>query len=289
MTQLVPGRPETTDIAKAQARRLGKALLPDLVVSHGKALEIVAQLHGHKTWGSLNSTLSPVSVSSHAYDLGLQTSVTTPVDTPKRTNARWSEGELESLINLQKTHGTIEVGFGYRDKIDKILADGCVSVSLLDSLFDAVSKQMGDFAFAIKGKRLVELFDIVTQTYLNWPGSEDDQTIGFESVTIADAAYLLISMERLGIDAHPERLVSAVNTATKGKKMVSKSELACLWYATEKAAAGREKMSVGHIVEMPEELHERFTTPTGYTCSVYRNAGSPVAVIIETPAPGTRN
>ena len=55
---ILPGTPETPEIAKAQAKRLAKALEPRLRLQHGQALELVARTHGQETWGHLYAALA---------------------------------------------------------------------------------------------------------------------------------------------------------------------------------------------------------------------------------------
>lgn len=56
--EILPGTPETADIAKAQAKRLSKALEGRLPLKHGQALEVIARTHGQETWGHLCASLA---------------------------------------------------------------------------------------------------------------------------------------------------------------------------------------------------------------------------------------
>ena len=57
MPNLLPGSPETPEIAKAQARRLASALKDDLPLKHGQALELIARIHGQQSWGHLRAEI----------------------------------------------------------------------------------------------------------------------------------------------------------------------------------------------------------------------------------------
>ncbi|MEP3668230.1 MAG: glyoxalase superfamily protein [Roseibium sp.] len=57
MPNLLPGSPETLDVAKAQARRLTSALQSTLPLKHGQALELIAKIHGQESWGHLRSAI----------------------------------------------------------------------------------------------------------------------------------------------------------------------------------------------------------------------------------------
>ncbi|WGR54762.1 glyoxalase superfamily protein [Paracoccus versutus] len=58
MTDQNLGLPATTDIAKAQAKRLRSALPTNLNIGHSQALELIARVHGEQSWGRLNSLIS---------------------------------------------------------------------------------------------------------------------------------------------------------------------------------------------------------------------------------------
>lgn len=199
MNILFPGSPETSSIAKAQAKRLKKALEPDLQLSHGQALELVAKIHGERSWGAMNSRFD---TATHAYDLGLPPHApdTSP---PARQLSGWTSEELERMVALLRSHPRVATTQRYRSMLDKIVGEGCVVVGSVDGLLDAVSKQLGDFAFAMHGKRIIELFGIATESYLYRPSETDDRTMGFEAISIAGAAALMIKLERLGLDTHP--------------------------------------------------------------------------------------
>lgn len=49
--------PENLTCAKAQAKRLRKALSERCVISHGEALEYIAAIHGQESWGHLHNLL----------------------------------------------------------------------------------------------------------------------------------------------------------------------------------------------------------------------------------------
>jgi hypothetical protein len=278
---LALGYPESITIAKSQARRLAKALEPHHALSHSQALEAVAKMHGDRSWGAMNTRLTSKS-SETDYDLGYRY---VPPDKPvqERIWTGWSMAELERLIGVLRTHPRVAPSENYRTRLDKIIADGCVSVGSIDDIFDAISAAIGDFAFAMHG-RLVELFRIETQSYLHRPDEGATGTIGFQSLDIAAAASLMIKLEWIGLDTHPERLVDAVNRATKGRPYVTRHQIDCLWYRTEKEGAGRQCLVAANAFwEDTDAEDERFVTATGHRCTVFKNERGEVEVLLVDP------
>jgi hypothetical protein len=286
MTNVVPGFPETIDIAKAQAKRLVKALEPHCNLTHSQALEVVAKTHGERAWGAMSSRFQDHAASPPAYDLGLPHHPTGKRP-PERAVRGWKPEELESLVSLLRTHPKVTTTAKYRSMLDRIVAEGCVVVGSVDGLLDAVSKDLGDFAFGMHGERMVELFDINAESYLYRPGANDESTTGFKGISVAGAAALMIKLERLGLDTHPEHLVSVVNKAAAGRGMLTKHELECLWYRSEKEGSGPQRLTVAPFNGYDDEPHDVFTTATGHTCSVYRGkAGSIEMVLVAPPKAG---
>lgn len=190
-------------------------------------------------------------------------------------------------MSLLRTHAKVVTTAKYRSMLDKIVAEGCFVVGSVDGLLDAVSKQMGDFGFEMHGERMVELFDIRAESYLYRPGEKDERTMGFQAISVAGAAALMIKLERLGLDTHPEHLVSVVNKATAGRGMLTSHELECLWYRSEKEGAGPQRLTVAPYGGYDDEPHDVFKTANGHTCSVYRDkAGSIEMVLVAPPRAG---
>lgn len=276
---LIPGYPEDITIAKSQAKRLAKAIELQYRLSHSQALEVVAKMHGERSWGAMSAHFENVPAGAPNYDLGYR-HVEPGEPAPDRNMRGWTPEELERLVGLLRTHPKVVVSDSYRAKMEKIVAAGCVTVGSIDDIFDTVSPKMGDFAFEMRGTRLVELFDIQTQGYLYRPDEQSSGTMGFEAVSVAGAASLLMRLERLGLDTHPEYLVDVVNRATAGHPMLTHHEVECLWYRSEKAGAGRQRLTAGSFFEDSDAAGEVFVTATGYICTVYRDERGRMDVLV---------
>lgn len=65
--------------------------------------------------------------------------------------------------------------------------------------------------------------------------------------------------------------------------MITKHELDCLWYQSEREWAGRQRLTSGPFIEDEDLEHESFRTATGYECSVYRDEVGNVEVVLIDP------
>lgn len=275
------GFPESLEVAKAQARRLAGAIAPYAQISHSQALEVVSKMHGERNWGAMNARFAGPPNQPEAYDLGLR-HVETGQRPPDYKMRGWKAEELDRFVELLRTHPRVTPSVRYRRILDEIIEERCLSAGYLDKLLDAVSRELGDFSFALKGNRVLELFGIGTESYFYRPNELSDGTTGHHAVSIAGAATLLIKLEHLGLDTHPEHLVSAVNkSAPRG--MLTSDELRCLWYRTEKEGAGRQRLMVSPYVEDTDATGEVFVTATGYSCTVYRGEDGDIEVVVLDP------
>jgi hypothetical protein len=94
----------------------------------------------------------------------------------------------------------------------------------------------------------------------------------------------MIKLEWIGLDTHPERLVDAVNRATKGRPYVTRHQIDCLWYRTEKEGAGRQCLVAANAFwEDTDAEDERFVTATGHRCTVFKNERGEVEVLLVDP------
>jgi hypothetical protein len=272
------GLPESADIAKTQAKRLAKALDPASGYSHSQILELVAKLHGERSWGAMNSRFAEKPPTVTEYDLGYR-----PVgpDEPvrDRNHRGWKSDELERFVKLLRTHPIIRVSDDYRVKLRRVVQDGCVSVGSVDILLDAASSALGDFAFSMPGARLVKLLGIKTESYLHRPSETANGTSGYEAISVAGAASLMMCLERFGLDSHPEFLVDAVNRAAANRAMLTRHEIECLWYSAEKHGSGRQRLMASAYQEDTDAIGDSFDTATGHRCTVFRDAAGTVETV----------
>lgn len=279
---LAPGFPESADIAKTQAKRLGKALGTASIYSHSQVLELVAKLHGERSWGAMSSRFADGATTATSYDLGYR-AIGSDEPPRDRDHRGWRPDELERFVKLLRTHPVNRVSDEYREKLGRVIQDGCVSVGFIDTLLDAASPVLGDFAFSMPGARLVELLGIKTESYLHRPSETANGTSGYEAISVAGAASLMMWLERFGLDSHPEFLVDAVNRAAANRAMLTRQEIECLWYSSEKYGSGRQRLMASVYQEDTEAIGESFVSATGYRCIVYRDERGMVETVTIDP------
>lgn len=279
---LTPGFPESADIAKTQAKRLGKALGTASIYSHSQVLELVAKLHGERSWGAMSSRFADGPMAGTGYDLGYLP-IGSDEPTRDRDHRGWKPDELEKFVKLLRTLPVNRVSDAYREKLGRVIRDGCVSVGFVDTLLDAASPALGDFAFSMSGARLVELLGIKTESYLHRPSETENGTSGYQAISVAGAASLMMWLERFGLDSHPEFLVDAVNRAAANRAMLTRHEIECLWYSAEKYGSGRQRLMASVYQEDTEAIGESFVSATGYRCIVYRDERGMVETVTIDP------
>jgi hypothetical protein len=194
----------------------------------------------------------------------------------------WRPEELESLIDLLHSHNSPATA-GYGKRIRDAVGSGCVHVDLLDGFLEAVSPQLGEFAFCLGGRRLVELFGIGAESYYVRPARKGVWVTQLEALSLAGVAALMIRLERAGICTHPENLVQVVNEAAAKRRLLTPHELECLWYLKEKALAGRYELSCDGVADRPF-FEEIFSTVESRKFTVLRDcSGLPHCVVINPP------
>jgi hypothetical protein len=97
-----------------------------------------------------------------------------------------------------------------------------------------------DMVWALEGRftdqkigDLIRALNIPMRPIYQRPSHGAERCIGQESLTVADVAWLLILMERLGFELDPMILVRPVAQRLKKSKCLNDAELTALWYEKE--------------------------------------------------------
>ena len=129
---------------------------------------------------------------------------------------------------------------------------------------------------------LVDLLGLGTRTVFRRPRRLSDAPLGFEKVAAADAAYILITLERMGFTVSPMTLISHLIPGIQERAFVTNEELLALDYAKSR---GRMTPLVLTARGAPS-AHERTTLQTRrkYRVTVDWDAdGQPVAIEAHAP------
>jgi hypothetical protein len=97
-----------------------------------------------------------------------------------------------------------------------------------------------DMVWALEGRftdqkigDLIKALNIPMRPIYRRPSHRERQCIGMQSLTVADVAWLLILMERLGFELDPMILVEPVAERIKKSNHLNDAELSALWYKLE--------------------------------------------------------
>lgn len=109
--------------------------------------------------------------------------------------------------------------------------------------------------------------------------------MGSQAFQLADAASLLILIERLGFDVDPRTLVAAVRARIAKDPTLDGAELRCYWYEQQRDKdAPLELVAADRNGHDADELFEKFRTPRGYRAELWRTGGGKaLSLIVQAP------
>jgi hypothetical protein len=119
-----------------------------------------------------------------------------------------------------------------------------VAAKLADKFLDQNWADIGDIqdmVWALEGRfadqqigNLIRALNIPMRPIYQRPPHTQHQCIGVQSLTVADVAWLLILLERLGFELDPTILVVPLARRLKKSKHLNDAELSILWYERER-------------------------------------------------------
>lgn len=276
------GLPASTDIAKAQAKRLRSALAPDFPVGHSQSLELIARVHGEQSWGRLNAILpTPANLRTAAPAAAPVTAPAPAAAALKAhdTTAKFPDNHVEQralqglLGGLRKAKDTQPSGRTLTHARE-ILKEEIVSLQAFESYLDSLDVRMGGMVFDMRAEALVSMAGLETVSRYERPGARDAKAFATIGLRPASFAAGLIWLERLGFDTHPELIYEPLIPAIKKAKFISQDELTCLWHIGEKK--GRFQTSeyfIDAVSDIPSPVEETFDGRGGLKITVSRGAG----------------
>lgn len=276
MNTLAPGFPENVTIAKAQAKRLTAALQPSLRLKHGQALEAVAKLHGAESWGHMNALLSGSKPPSPRAPMQPSTQIPSPAivaaNKPSSVGParlvgphphRLSPGALMGLYEaLRASKGTAPTASTHA-MTAKLLKDRLVRSVYLEGWLSTLDTSLGSLIYHMSAETVVELSG-ASATFRYAHPSTDEFMPGRLALRPASFAAVLIWLERLGLDTHPEAFYEPFLRDLRKLSDFEPDELTCLLHKRE-----------GHTFRSEETFHsglevkvaevEEWTGPFGHT------------------------
>lgn len=230
MTDQSMGLPATSDIAKAQAKRLRTALAPDLTIGHSQALELIARVHGEPTWGRLSSMLTGATQVGSLDPSPQKPSADKKPLPPNHVEQRVLQGLWKGLETAKTTHPTAKTA----SKSKEWRKQGIISSIALEEYLDTLDTNLGGMVFDIGAENLMRLAEVETIVKFDRPKARDTSAWATQGLRPASFAAALIWLERLGFDTHPEVFYDPLLEPLKKAKYLSQDELTCFWHAREK-------------------------------------------------------
>lgn len=261
------GLPATPAIAKAQAKRLRTALAPDYTVGHSQALELVARVHGEPTWGRLNSLISASTAMPTYTEEGAQDAPASGRKTPvgKTLEQRAISALLSGLEKARDTAPTAKT----RARTAELLKQEIILPVALEGWLDTLDTSLGGMVFDMGAGTVIELSGATEISRYQRPKAKDTTAYATTGLRPAGFAAVLVWLERLGFDTHPEIFYEAFLADIRRTKLLDEDELTCLWHARERNKFKTfETFNGGVEVEDPEYVS--FTGRTGLNVRAVR-------------------
>lgn len=213
MNEQLTGLPATSDIAKAQAKRLRSALAPDLTIGHSQALELIARVHGEQSWGRLNSLIGvPTSDTSLTGNPnGNAPAMPIPSGTPAEAakSPALPTNHVEQRVLQALWHGLerardTQASPKTRAQTMALLKDEVIATVSVEGWLDTLDTSLGGMIFDMGSENLLKISGVAAVSRFRRPKVRDTSVYGFTGLRPASFAAILIWLERLGFDTHPE-------------------------------------------------------------------------------------
>lgn len=262
MNIMTNGLPANPDIAKAQAKRLRTALAPRLDVSHGQSLELIARVHGEPSWGRLNSLLGEVPPSLPADPAQAAPHSGTVAGLPPRprsgeeTRPSFREpGEAVDQVVLRALWRALGEAKELQpsDKLIKKAAElrrmELIPLASVEPYLDLLDVGLGGMVFDMGASRLIEICGVEMVDIFERPKARATRAIGVQGLRPASFSALLVWLERLGLDVHPEVFCAPLAQDLRRARFLTADELTCLWHEREKKRFKTAELFVDRAVD----------------------------------------
>lgn len=262
------GLPATPTIAKAQAKRLRTALDPELKIGHGQALELIARVHGEASWGRLNSLITTSTPAAPS-----QVDSEQPSPASGKTSLAGTTIEQRAikalLRGVEKARGTFPNAKTHARTAD-LLKQEVIAPIFLEGWLDTLDSDLGGMVFDMGVDTVISLSGATEISRYQRPRAKDTRAYATTGLRPAGFAAVLVWLERLGFDTHPEIFYEAFLPNIKRAKLLNEDELTCLWHARERNQFETfEAFNGGVAIEDPEYVS--FTGRTGLNIRATRS------------------
>ncbi len=272
--------PSSIAAAKAQAKRLKSALAPDYPVAHGQSLELVARIHGEESWGRLRSRYASLTDETSAdIDISKTKSGEKLVERSASEHRRGNhldQKQLKALSTALKNRAATVVTRKTQTKTKSLHNEEIISVTELESWLDTIDPNLGTLAYNFGIDSLLMFSNVRAVSRMKRPKNSDEVSIGDRGLRPAGFAAVLIWLERMGLDTHPEAFYEPLLGRIRSSQFIDSDELHCLWHST----GNDDRFQTNeHFVDSKVRL-------TNSSCEVVDRPNGLRTVIVCDPEPG---
>jgi len=121
-----------------------------------------------------------------------------------------------------------------RAQTNALLKDEVIATVSVEGWLDTLDASLGGMIFDMGSENLLKISGVAAVSRFRRPKVRDTSVYGFTGLRPASFAAILIWLERLGFDTHPEAFYEPFIADIKQAKYVDEDELTCLWHSKEK-------------------------------------------------------
>lgn len=172
------------------------------------------------------------------------------------------------LSGLEKARDTAPTA-KTRARTAELLKQEIILPVALEGWLDTLDTSLGGMVFDMGAGTVIELSGATEISRYQRPKAKDTTAYATTGLRPAGFAAVLVWLERLGFDTHPEIFYEAFLADIRRTKLLDEDELTCLWHARERNKFKTfETFNGGVEVEDPEYVS--FTGRTGLNVRAVR-------------------
>jgi hypothetical protein len=169
-------------------------------------------------------------------------------------------------------------------QFNRIAAGGWASPADIEDVLYAQDRRLDDLRSHVSVTRWCKLYDIPTVAVFERPKARQQTSVGALMIRAADAADLLIRIERLGFSVDPRPLVDLLLPGIRRQAKVTSAELHLLHYLKTRHKHQSPELSLEPEAWSTASAGETFRTATGYAVTVFRQPdGAPIGLTVRAP------
>ncbi|MFB2596108.1 hypothetical protein ACEYYB_14830, partial [Paracoccus sp. p4-l81] len=188
-------------------------------------------------WGSAASTPSSLTGNPNGNAPAMPIPSGTPSETAKSPTLPTNHVEqrvLQALWHgLERARDT-QASAKTRAQTNALLKDEVIATVSVEGWLDTLDASLGGMIFDMGSENLLKISGVAAVSRFRRPKVRDTSVYGFTGLRPASFAAILIWLERLGFDTHPEAFYEPFIADIKQAKYVDEDELTCLWHSKEK-------------------------------------------------------